>query len=353
MRALLASLIRIAQRTGRFTVAQATDIYNGLWRIIGFALLACVAAFVMNAGFGRTTPSLVLAIVFAIVAIYMWAKPLHILVVAGFGVASRIATDAALATEIEEVLRNYLGFLKWVLLAGVTFLFIAGTISFKENPGAILPLLVALGVYGLFTWAWPDVFAGTWGRKLVYWYAILVIALSFGSLFSGAVWAKYTGWDPATAKPTATADRLYRLDKTEREQADDDQAKKLEIITAKIKRHEELTGADKEVIAKARQSQVSEKPATPAHATASTAQPPPQKLMLSIPANGNVRVRVPDGHGAAFTGHGFSVLCMYEDGTEDTGTPVHSCNGPMAYQVVHDESGQPNLVMYEIVQGTR
>lgn len=271
MRALLTSLINIAQRTGRFTVAQATDIYNGLWRIIGLALLACVAAFVMNAVLGWTMLSLMLAIVFAIATVYLWAKPLHILVVAGFGVASRIATDTTLATEIEGVLRTYLSFLKWMLLAGVTFLFITGTVSFKENPGAVLPILVALGVYGLFTWAWPDLFAGTWGHKLVYWYAILVIALSFGNLIPGAVWAKYTGWDPATVKPTATADRLYRLDKTERELADADRAEKLESITDKIKRHEALTEEDKKVVAEARQ--VSEKPSASAPKGATTICP--------------------------------------------------------------------------------
>lgn len=353
MRALLASLIRIAQRTGRFTVAQATDIYNGLWRIIGFALLACVAAFVMNAGLGWTTPSLVLAIVFAIAAVYMWAKPLHILVVAGFGVVSRIATDAALAIEVEGVLRTYLSFLKWALLAGVTFLFITGTVPFKEHPGTILPILVALGVIGLFTWAWPKLFVGTWGRKLVYGFAVIIVAYSFGNLIPGAVWAKYTGWDPTTAKPTATADRLYRLDKTKRELADADRAKELESITAKIKRGEKLDAADEKVIADARQSQVSEKPAAPGHATADTAQQQSQKRMLTMAANGDsARINVPVGYGTAFTGHGFVILCVYGDGTEDEGIPgAHPCkSGALSYAFVRDISGRPNSVVYEFVR---
>lgn len=274
MHALLASLIRIAQRTGRFTVAEATDIYNGLWRVIGFALFACVAAFIMNAWRGWTTPSLVLAIGFAVAAIYMWAKPLHILVVAGFGgLARRIAADASLRCAVENALATYLGFLKWVLLAGVTFLFITGTVSFKENPQAVLPVLVGLGVIGLFTWAWPTLFVGTWGRKLVYGFAILVVAYSFGSLVPGAVWAKYTGWDPATVKPTATADRLYRLDKTERELDDEKQAKKLESVIDKVKRGEGLTPADKEVIAEARRSQMAKSAASVPKSTAATICP--------------------------------------------------------------------------------
>src|SRR3989338_3499067 len=100
MRAILIALIDIAQRTGRFTVAEATALYTKLWAIIGFALLACGIAFWMNAIFGWKVPSLMLAITFAIAALYLWAKPLHILIVAGAGVAAKIATNATLAAEV-------------------------------------------------------------------------------------------------------------------------------------------------------------------------------------------------------------------------------------------------------------
>lgn len=355
MRALLVALVRIAQRTGRFTVAQATDIYNGLWRIIGFALLACVAAFVMNAGLGLTTPSLVLAIVFAIVAVYVWAKPLHILVVAGAGLARSIATDAALAVEVEEVLRTYLSFLKWVLLAGVTFLFITGTISFKEHPGTVLPILVALGVYGLFTWAWPDVFTGTWGRRLVYWYAILVIALSFGNLIPGAVWAKYTGWDPTTVKPTATADKLYRLDKTERERDDADRAKELERITDKIKRHEELTEAEEQFVIKARQSQV-KPPAPVVHATSRSAEIPPasvtQPKTLTIPpgvGQKSERILVPFPNRLVMLGEDYRANCKYNDGHEESfipGKEPKCSSGDVQFVYATNLKEEENIVAY-------
>jgi hypothetical protein len=92
-------------------------------------------------------------------------------------------------------------------------------------------------------------------------------------------------------------------------------------------------------------------PTAPAHAVTGAVQPP-QKRMLTIPANGEVLVRVPGGSGAAFTGHGFNVICFYTDGSEDVGTPTHHCkNEPMVHQVVRDTSGQPNLVMYELTRG--
>lgn len=352
MSALLTALINIAQRTGQFTVVEATAIYNGLWRIISFALFTCVAAFLLNARFGWTMPSLVLAIAFAIAAVYMWAKPLHILVVAGVGgLARRIATDGTLACEVENALKAYLGFLKWLLLAGITFLFITGTVSFRENPRAILPVLVGLGVIGLFTWAWPKMFVGTWGRKLVYGFAIVVVAYSFGSLIPGAVWAKYTGWDPATVKPTATEDSLHRLERAVREENDRVQAEKLEPIRAKIRRHEALTADDKKVIAEVRRS-MNAKPSVPAHATAEPVQQTSQRRKVSFPAYGEThRISVEYGYAPIFTGSGFELRCVYRDESEDIGSPTHPCrDGFVRYVVARDTSGQPNSVVYEFVQ---
>src|SRR6185295_16162112 len=108
------------------------------------ALVVCGVAFMLNAWFGWKMPSLVLALAFMIVGVYYWAKPLNFLVVGGVALADVVVSHAHLAGEIEKVFTLYLAFLKWILLFGVTFLLITGTISFKGNPGAILPALVAL-----------------------------------------------------------------------------------------------------------------------------------------------------------------------------------------------------------------
>lgn len=260
MRALLVALRNLARRTGIFTVAEATAIYNRIWLAIGFVFLSCAVAFMTNARFGWQRPSLMLAITFAIVAMYVWAKPLHILVVAGgIGLASRIS-NSAIADEVENALTAYLGLLKWVLFAGITFLFITGTISFRENPGVILPALIGLSVAGLCIWLWPKLFTGVWARKLVYWYAVAVIVMSFVSLIPGAVWAKYTGWDPATIKPSNTEESLYRMDHLRLKMADSDRAEEIQRITDKIARRESLTEAEEQFIANARRS-ASAKPA--------------------------------------------------------------------------------------------
>lgn len=94
-------------------------------------------------------------------------------------------------------------------------------------------------------------------------------------------------------------------------------------------------------------------PSAPTRATMESAQQPPQKRMLSMPANGDsARINVPVGYGTAFTGHGFVILCVYGDGTEDEGIPdAHPCkSGPLSYAFVRDISGQPNSVMYEFVR---
>ncbi|MBI4065847.1 hypothetical protein HY412_01470 [Candidatus Kaiserbacteria bacterium] len=257
MRAILAALTHLAQRSGRFTVAEATALYNGLWMVLGFAFLACVVAFWVNVDFGLRWPSLLIAIFFGITAVYLWAKPLHILVVAGVGLAKKVITDATLADEVEKVLEKYLDILKWVLLVVVTFLFFTGTVSFRGSMGSILPILVGLGVVGILMWMWPKVFSGTWGRRIVYGYAILVIVLSFGSLVPGPVWVKYMpyGWDPTNAKPTNTEEALYRLSQKRLEIADADRATELNRITNKVDRREALTKAEERFIADAERSQ--------------------------------------------------------------------------------------------------
>ena len=264
MHAILIALVTLAQRTGRFTVAEATVLYNRLWLVLGSALFSCVVAFWMNVEFGLKWPSLVLTIVFAIAAIFLWAKPLNILIVAGAGLAIKVATHADLADGIETALKSYLAVLKWVLLVGVTFLFITGTISFKGNPGAILPFLVALSVIGLLTWMWPKLFVGTWGRKIIYGYAVLIAVTSLGSLIPGSVWVKYTKWDPATAEPTNTEKSLYRLNRAQIKVADADRATEIERITNKVNRHEALTQAEERFIVESQQSQAANASKPPA-----------------------------------------------------------------------------------------
>ena len=243
MGSILKALLNLSQRTGRFTAVEATGLYNKLWLMLGVAPIACFGAFLMNALFGWKESSLALAIVFAVVTIYMWAKPLHITVVAGIAAAEGMANHANLVREAEKALEGYFRLLRMILLAGVTFLFIVGTISFRGNPGAILPILVGLGVVGLFNWAWPKVFVGTLGCRLVYGYAVVVIAMSFVSL-SGPSLVKYTHFDPASIEPSRTEEALYRLNHTRQKVADEDRAEELDHIADKIRGHKALTQAE-------------------------------------------------------------------------------------------------------------
>lgn len=251
MNAILTSLIHLAQRTGLFTVEEATAVYNGLWRKLFYALAACAVAFFLNATFGWKVPSLLLALVFAIVAFYVWAKPLHVLGIAGTGLVAKIVTHKDIATEVKKVLELYLEFLKWVLIVGGVFLLTTGTFSFQGSPVAGLSLLVSLGVVGLFIWKWPNVFVGTWGRRFFYTSALLIAVFSFVSIIPGPVWVKYMpyGWDPSTAKPTSTEEGLYRLNKIRREMADADRAAEISRIAGKVERREALTQAEERFIA--------------------------------------------------------------------------------------------------------
>jgi hypothetical protein len=93
--------------------------------------------------------------------------------------------------------------------------------------------------------------------------------------------------------------------------------------------------------------------AAPAHVTADTAQQPPQRRMLSVPANGySNHVLPPVGYATTFYGHGYTIHCVYSNGTEGVvGDQARPCkNGEMLYQYVRDTSGQLNSVEYEFVR---
>jgi hypothetical protein len=107
---------------------------------------------------------------------------------------------------------------------------------------------------------WPDIFTGTRGRRLIYAFAVCVIAVSLGSLVPGPTWKKWTGWDPLTAKTTSADEAIYRLERVQREMADADRAAELERITKKITRREALTAAEERFIVEVKHPQSNEKP---------------------------------------------------------------------------------------------
>ncbi len=84
-------------------------------------------------------------------------------------------------------------------------------------------------------------------------------------------------------------------------------------------------------------------------------KPPKQvaRLTLLVPANGySDHVLPPVGYATTFRGHGYTIHCVYSDGTEGiVGDQTRPCkNGNMLYQYVRDTTGSPNTVTYEFVR---
>lgn len=82
---------------------------------------------------------------------------------------------------------------------------------------------------------------------------------------------------------------------------------------------------------------------------------PPQdaKPMLSMPANGDSpRIRTRPGYAVDYSGSGFSIHCIYRDGSEGiVGDPVKPCgDGPMLEQYVRDTTGKANIATYKFVR---
>ncbi len=76
--------------------------------------------------------------------------------------------------------------------------------------------------------------------------------------------------------------------------------------------------------------------------------------VLTMPPNGDSEhFRAPIGFGVHVVGNGYSHHCIYSDGTEDISRDMkHLCHsGPIIYQYLHDETGEPNTATYEFVKG--
>lgn len=353
MNAILTSLIRLAQRTGLFTEEEATAAYNGLWLKLAYALAACVIAFLLNVAFGMKLPSLLFALVFAVVAFYTWAKPLHVLGAASTGLAAKIVTHESLATEVKEVLGVYLRLLQWVLVVGGVFLLTTGTFSFKGDPEASLRLLIALGVVGIFIWMWPDVFVGTRGRRFFFASALLIAIFSFVSIIPGPVWTKYAGWDPATVRPTRTEEGLYRLERARQKVADADRAKELNRIAEKVEDHVALTQAEELFISATRQSQLKKKASSSQETgTEIPLVSLPRELWptLELPPGGEKRIAVPPGMRTRVIGEQISLRLEYQDGHQCM-IPAETCDaGPQKAVYVENKSQDQNIAAYAFYQ---
>lgn len=72
------------------------------------------------------------------------------------------------------------------------------------------------------------------------------------------------------------------------------------------------------------------------------------KSMLKMPANGNSpNLPTKPGYAVEWTGSGFTIHCVYRDGSTDIG----SCrDGPMLYQYLRDTSGRANTATYVFVR---
>ena len=82
-------------------------------------------------------------------------------------------------------------------------------------------------------------------------------------------------------------------------------------------------------------------------------QKPREKQVLSMPANGDSpHVNTRPGYAIDYTGSGFSIHCVYRDGSEGVvGDQKNPCkDGPMLYQYVRDTTGKANVATYAFVR---
>lgn len=159
--------------------------------------------------------------------------------------------------------------LTWAFFVGAVVLLIIITLPIEGNHEAIFPLVVALMVLVLISTVWPETFKSTVMRWAIYIYALVVMDLCFMNLFP-VLMVKHAHFDPDWLKTTLVEKELYKLHKTEREIADQSRAREIARITEKVKRGENLSETEKQVVKDATEStlrQEEKKPREVAQAT--------------------------------------------------------------------------------------
>ncbi len=215
---------------------------------------------------------------------------------------------------VGEGVRKYL---KWILLVGVTLLLIVLTLPIEKNHGVLLPLVVAFMVIVLLTMIWPETFKSTVMRWVIYIYALVVIDMSLMSLFP-VFMMKYAHFNPDWLKTTLSESETYKFHEVEREKADKSRAQKIAQLTERIKRGENLSEAEKQIIREedAKMGMIRpEKPSGVAQSVTGTQETLPEKIVttpFTVYGNGNWSVtNVPAGYTFTYTCSGWGLVKIY------------------------------------------
>ncbi|MBU1323370.1 hypothetical protein KKE75_04920, partial [Patescibacteria group bacterium] len=232
-------LIRVGQN-----LHDLYQLFQGkFFKVIGYALLASLIAIGLNFA-GLKTANAIIGCIFPIVIAYLASRPEVMTGLLGTGTAKSVKNPIAGTTDVAKI---WAGFIGAILLYLSVFFLIAGTVQFSRNPAAIPVIYLSLIVLFLtgVVWGMKTVIA----KKLVYWYAVTVFMVTFGSLISGAIWDKTVGFDPYFVfRVSPVDDAIYDFEELERNQAEKSVEKQIKVIIKKIKKGKKIIEQERDFL---------------------------------------------------------------------------------------------------------
>lgn len=231
-------------RQGGQTTYNLYDLFHSnFFQIISYAFLVSLVAIGLNFA-GLKIVNATIGCILPIVIAFLASRPEVIIRLLGIGIAKQLRHPIAGTTDVVKL---WAGFVGAVLLYLSVFFLIAGTVQFSRNPAAIPVIYLSLIVLFLIgvVWGMKTVIA----KKLVYWYAVAVFVVTFGSLISGSMWDKMVGFDPYFVfRVSPVDDAIYDFEELERNQAEESVAERIEVITKKLKKEEKVDTEDRKFL---------------------------------------------------------------------------------------------------------
>lgn len=186
----------------------------------------------------------VIGIVLAVLVAAIASSPTVALIIIGSGTVADPRNPLNNAGAVTKVWAKFVG---TVVLYMSVFFLIAGTVPFARNWAVVPAIYLALIILFLVGPVWG--MQNKWVQPLVYFYALLMLVVGFGSLISGATYVQWLGVDPyGYIGTTKVSEKLYEVQTLQQDKQSVADLKRLDEITKKISDGHPLDEANQEFL---------------------------------------------------------------------------------------------------------
>lgn len=207
--AAILGFLGLGTATGRAVVTMTLNEANIIWlrlvriyvRMVTFLIiLGAIGIIATTNGYGWINLVLMLLVLLSIPVVF--SNPDYIAAVGATGaVIETLRNAGTLTTGAEKFLKGYGSLFKQTMV-WVALIFLGMfLLNFKENPGAVLPIVCLLAFLGLSAWAWK--IEGKIWKNLVRGIAIVALLYFVATLIPDEYYARYTPINPTLVRPSS------------------------------------------------------------------------------------------------------------------------------------------------------